>query len=190
VNSNLHFYFGSNIGDPFGMYLFVKHIDFDFWRKELLFTGNIVQDGDESVSQSDREQRFNRYLEMIDAVCGDEGVEGFVALMDSLQAEDDYGAYQSTYGALRRFPSKVAAQGLTTALPSLIVRHRDCAGDILCQLANGTSIQSQATLSEFQKELAKADAQTQAAIMGFVAREENGGWLDGRRKGLIRPIDV
>jgi hypothetical protein len=161
--------------------------DFDSWRKELLFTGNIVQDGDNSVPQADRDQRFNRYVELVDTIRGNEGVEVFVELMNSLQAKDDYGAYQGTYQALRRFPPAVAAKGLTAALPALISRQRDCAGDILCQLANATSTEARAALSEFRRELAKADAQTQTVIMSFVGREENGGWLDGRRKGLIKP---
>jgi len=42
--------------------------------------------------------------------------------MDSLQAKEDYGAYQATYGALRRFRPEVAAKGLITGLPRLIDR--------------------------------------------------------------------
>lgn len=164
-----------------------RGIDFDSWRTELLFTGNIIQDGDESIPLPEQERRFNRYVEIVDAVTGNEGVEVFVALVDSLQAQEDYGAYQNTYMALRRFPPAEIAQGLIAALPRLINRQCECAGDILCQLANATSTEARAALSEFRRELAKAGAQTQAEILEFVVREENGGWLDGRRKGVIKP---
>ena len=86
--------------------------DFDLWRKELLQTGDIVQDGDTSVPQQEKEKRFNRYVEMVKAVSGQEGVEAFITLVESLQAKDDYGAYETTYGALWRFPPGVAARGL------------------------------------------------------------------------------
>jgi len=160
--------------------------NFNSWREELLFTGNIVQDGDNSVSSADREHRFKRYIQILDAITGLEGMDAFVALVDSLQAKEDYGAYQSTYCALRRFPAKVAAQGLIVGLPPLIHRQRDCAGDILAQLANATSHENLALLSAFRKELELTSAPTRTMIMDFVTQEENGGWLDGRRKGVIR----
>ncbi len=165
----------------------MKHADFDSWRKELLFTGNIVQDGDKSVSWPDREQRFNRYLEIVEAVSGSEGIEAFIALIDSMQSKDDYGAYQATQRALGRFPAGVAAKGLVGALSGLINRQRDWAGELLCGIANASSAESRTFLSAFRKELAKADAQAQAVIMNFVIQEEDGGWLDGRRKGVIKP---
>jgi hypothetical protein len=160
---------------------------FDTWRDELLFTGNIVQDGDESVPWPDREQRFNRYVELLDAVTGAEGIDTFVAIVDSLQAEQDYGAYQRTYNTLWRFPPHVAAQALISALPSLIQRQRNCAGDILAQLGNATPGNGDDVLLAFRQALASASPQPRATIMDFVTREENDGWLDGRRKGVIRP---
>ncbi len=163
---------------------------FDAWRKELLFTGNIVQDGDESVPQPDREERVNRYVEIVEAVTGSEGVDTFVALLDSLQAEEDYGVYQTTYRALRRFPASVAAQGLLAAFPRLIERHRDCAGDILAQLANAAREEDLAALFSFRDALGSSSAVVQKAIMDFVLAEEESGWLDGRRRGVIRPTNA
>ena len=160
---------------------------FDAWREELLFTSNIVQDGDKSVPQPEAERRFNRYVELLDAVTGAEGVETFIAIVDSLQAEQDYGAYQRTYNTLWRFPPRVAAQGLISALPSLIQRQHNCAGDILAQLGNATPGRGDDVLLAFRQALASATPQTRAAIMDFVIPEEDDGWLDGRRKGVIRP---
>lgn len=165
----------------------MTHIDFNSWREELLFTGNIIQDDDESVSQLEKEKRFNRYIELVDSVTGTEGVEAFLALIESLRAKDDYGAYQGTYSALRRFPPVVVAKGLIAALPGLIHRQPEYAGDILSQVANSTSGEGLALLSAFRKEFAKAKTSTRKVIEDFVTQEENGGWLDGRRKGVIRP---
>jgi hypothetical protein len=160
---------------------------FDAWRAELLFTGNIVQDGDESVPWPEREQRFDRYVELLDAITGAEGIETFVAIVDSLQAEQDYGAYQRTYNILWRFPPHLVAQGLIAALPSLIQRQRDCAGNIFAQLGNATPGNGDDVLLAFRQALALASPQPRAAIMDFVTHEEEDGWLDGRRKGVIRP---
>jgi len=163
--------------------------NFDVWRKELLQTGDIVQDGDTSVPQEVAEKRFNRYVEMVEAVSGQEGIEAFKTLIESLQAKDDYGAYETTYRALWRFPPSVAAHGLVAALPRLIEHQADHAGNILGQLANSTSDQDFAILSAFRGALGSAFADAQKAIMDFIIREENNGWLDGRGKGIIRLSD-
>lgn len=159
---------------------------FDLWREELLRTGDIVQDEDTSVPQEEKEKRFNRYVEMVEAVTGHEGVDAFTSLIDSLQAKDDYGAYETIYRALWRFPSTVAAQGLVAALPRLVEHQPDRAGSILGNLANSTRDQDVAILSAFRDALGSAPADVQKAIMDFIVRQENGGWLDGPRKGVIR----
>jgi hypothetical protein len=46
--------------------------DIDAWRDEILAVSNIVQDDDESVSDEEAERRFNRFIELVDAVQGDE----------------------------------------------------------------------------------------------------------------------
>ena len=53
---------------------------FEEWRAELLHVGNIVQDEDDSVGWDEREARFNRYVEMLDALQGDEGFEYALAV--------------------------------------------------------------------------------------------------------------
>ena len=47
--------------------------EFDEWKRELLFNGIIVQDADESVPWPDREDRFNRYVKLVEGVKGTEG---------------------------------------------------------------------------------------------------------------------
>jgi len=102
---------------------------------------------------------------------GQRGIEAFIAVLDSLQAKQDYGAYQRTYGILRRFPPSVAAQGLGAAIARLIERQPDCAGDILSQLADHHTKRNLAVLSAFKSALAAASADAQKAIMDFVIRE-------------------
>lgn len=160
---------------------------FPTWREELLFYGNIVQDGDNSVGEPEAVRRANHYAEMLDAVSGSEGVDTFIALVDSLQAEHDYGAYQGTYNVLWRFSPSIAAQGLVAALPDLIRRSRDLAGNVLCGFANAATGSGYDHLLAFKRALGSASAETQAVIMDFVSREEEDGWLDGSRKAVIRP---
>ncbi len=61
--------------------------EFENWKAELLFTGNIVQDGDDSVSDGDRQQRFMRYMDMLEAIDGSEGIEVARAIVQSMQVK-------------------------------------------------------------------------------------------------------
>jgi len=91
--------------------------------EDLIFTGNIVQDSDESVLWSERENRFNRfnrYIERLDSVTGEEGVDIASAIIKSMPVEDDYDAYQITQGALGQFLSKVYVEAMISELPNLI----------------------------------------------------------------------
>ena len=80
--------------------------DFDAWRRELLLTGDLVQDGDDSVSDDEAGRRYDRYVALADMVDGTEGPRTVHALIASLRAEEDYGAHQAIYGALQRFPNQ------------------------------------------------------------------------------------
>ncbi len=91
--------------------------DFEKWKAELLFTGNIIQDGDISVSPEERHRRSLRFMDMVDSLSGSEGEIVVDALFDSIQVEDSYGAYYSIDHALGRFPESEYLSGLIRALP-------------------------------------------------------------------------
>ena len=78
-------------------------MDFNAWRQELL-AGNIVQDGDDSVSSDEADERCRRYVELLDTITGKEPQEVFQAIVDSIQAPEDYEVYEATHNALWRFP--------------------------------------------------------------------------------------
>jgi hypothetical protein len=154
--------------------------DFDAWRAELLSTGAIVQDADESVLWPERERRFNRYLELLEAVAGTEGLEAACTLIQSMQAREDYGAYQSTQRVLGRFPSVIYVAALIRELPSLISRQPDWAGELACSLANSVGTPSEPDISEFRRQLAGAERDQRTPIRRFLEQQERDGWLSHR----------
>lgn len=154
--------------------------DFDAWQSELTFTGNIVQDGDETVSDAERHARFMRYIELLDAVDGSEGIDAARAIIRSIQARDDYGAYQTTQHALGRFPSAVSLRALIDELPSLIDRQRDWAGELLCGLANSVGTEWEPDVEEFNALLRESPESVRQVISDLIANEEDNGWLKHR----------
>lgn len=154
-------------------------MDFESWKAELLLTGNIVQDDDDSVSEAERVRRSERYLEMVNAIEGTDGEDTYCALVESMRAENDYGAYQSTFNALGRFPPDVAGGGLVRSLPGLIRQRPHWAGDLLCGLPDEHVAGLNAALAQSAQEV-------RDLIVAFVLQEEDGGWLEDRT-GEIRP---
>lgn len=150
---------------------------FDKWKAELLHSGAIVQDDDPSVGSDEAEQRFLRYVEMVDAVTGEEGRPVFDALLASATAKHDYGAYQATIGAIFRFPPELRGTWLLENLPWFDDINSEFAGDLLSGMANeGPSAPS---VVAFQQAWSDADPTTAAAIRRIIDREEElpEGWL-------------
>ena len=152
--------------------------------KELIATGNIVQDSDESVPWPEREDRFNRYIELLDSLVGNEGIEVVRALIQSMQAEDDYGAYQTTQAALGRFPGAEYIEALISELPPMIQRNSEWAGELLCGLANSVGTKYESNISTFIKMLSMSPEDSRKIINQYIGQQEKAGWLE-HRKGVL-----
>lgn len=160
--------------------------DETLWRAELVALGDIVQDDAPDAGSVETERRFLRYIELLDQVVGDEGPGVFRALIDSMRAEHDYGAYESTLSAALRFaPAKFGAW-LFDALPGWIERDPARAGDWLGQLAF-LGRESAAVLA-FNAAWASTDPGFRDRLLRFVESEENAGWLrNPNQRRVLRP---
>ncbi|SDJ72482.1 hypothetical protein SAMN04487820_101492 [Actinopolyspora mzabensis] len=105
------------------------------WKVELVECGDIVQDEDDTVPQDEAERRWNRYVELVDSVTGDEGPEAVVPIVSSLKVRYDYGAYQAAYGALERFPAADLGKGAALAAEELTRIPYDQSGVVLVTVA-------------------------------------------------------
>ena len=153
--------------------------DEDFIR-ELMFTGDIVQDADDTVSWPERERRFNRYIELLESLNGLEGVSVACAVIRSMQAEQDYGAYQTTQRTLGRFPSEVYIAALIEEVPLLIKKKSDWAGELLCGLANSIGTEWEQNITLFNSALSKCPSDQRKTIEEYIKVQEQKGWLDHR----------
>ncbi len=152
----------------------------DDFIKELLFTGNIVQDSDDSVPWPEREDRFNRYIELLDSIRGDEGIEIAQAIIKSMQAKDDYGAYQTTQSTLGRFPNTLYLQAMIIELPRLINNNPDWAGELLCSLANSINTKYENDIALFKELLVQTEVGVSSVIHNYIKQQEQDGWLEHR----------
>jgi hypothetical protein len=155
--------------------------DHNAWECELVATGLIVQDNDNSVSPEEAERRFNRYVALTDLVQGDEGVAVATALVRSIQVEHDYGAYQNTINKLVfSFPPEQVAEAVLTELPRLIQYCDRWAGDILSFLTRTKNLAPVLTF-EFNEALKVSTPSIQAVVLKFIRAQEVEGWLEDKR---------
>lgn len=162
----------------------MQKMDKNEFVDELMFTGDIVQDSDESVPWPEREDRFKRYIELLDSVNGDEGLEIARAIIRSMQAEQDYGAYQTTQSTLGKFPSEIYIKALISELPRLIQSNSEWAGELLCGLANSVERKYSSDIELFNKALANAEPGARDSILNYIKEQERDGWLEHRAKIL------
>ena len=151
---------------------------FDRWKAELLIVGNIVQDANRITPPDEAQRRFQRYCAMLDALAGTEGPHYALAIMQSVQAEHDYGAYQAASRAAWRFGEHAYCSALLHELPRLIASLPDWAGDFLASIANGAGTRHATAIRCFNTLLAAAPAADQALIAAFIAQEEDDGWFE------------
>lgn len=150
---------------------------FELWKAELLIVGNIAQDGDTATPPDEAQRRFERYCAMLDALTGAEGAQYALAIVQSVQAEHDYGAYQTANRAAWRFGEQAYCAALLQELPRLIATLPDWAGDFLVGIANGAGTPHAPAITCFNTLLAAAPPAERALIAAFIAAEEDDGWF-------------
>ena len=151
---------------------------FELWKAELLIVGNIVQDDDTTTPPDEAQRRFQRYFAMLDALTGAEGAHYALAIVQSVQAGHDYGAYQTANRAAWRFGEMAYCAALLHELPRLIASLPDWAGDFLVGIANGAGTPHASAITCFNTLLADAPPAQQALIADFIAQEEDDGWFE------------
>jgi hypothetical protein len=151
--------------------------DIKSWIPKVIDLGRIPQDNDTETSQSEKESHFNQYISLVEMVSGLEGAAVAKALIRSIHAGHDYGAYQGTLNKLLfDFPSEIYVQSLIEELPALISRNRDWAGDLLNTFIRNEK--SEELINLFNIEIFRTTAINQEIINQFIREEENGGWLE------------
>jgi hypothetical protein len=149
---------------------------FAAWRSELLRTGLGLVEGLEDGSLGQ-----DRYVALVDTIDGSEGLDVLLALLDSMQVEDDHEVYECTTNAVWLFPPDEFSAGVVQALPRLLDCTEDLGGRILCGISNHEKY-----LLWFNRRLAAAPDSARARIMDFVLRNEDEGWFE-EEAGCIRP---
>ncbi|MER6666713.1 hypothetical protein ABT256_19375 [Amycolatopsis japonica] len=145
------------------------------WKIEIVECGELVQDDDGVTPQDEAERRWNRYVELADSVIGNEGPEGVAAIVASLRAEEDYGAYQSAHAALRRFPGEDLGKGVAQAATEMLAIPNDNSGNVLMILTRCGPV----AVNSFNEEFGVIDSAMRNRMRELVEFYESEEWLSG-----------
>ncbi|MFD5249913.1 hypothetical protein ACFWIW_35575 [Amycolatopsis sp. NPDC058340] len=145
------------------------------WKQEIVECGDLVQDDDGVTPQSEAERRWNRYVELADSVTGSEGPTGVAAIVASLKAEEDYGAYQSAHAALGRFPDSDLGKGIALSASDLAAIPKDNSGNVLMILARSGPV----AVDSFNQEIQAVASSARNEIRQLVEFHESEEWLAG-----------
>lgn len=158
--------------------------NFERWRREVLLTGDLAEDG---IAVEEAVARQRRYVELLELVDGSEGREVFQTLLDSMQADEDFEVYENTRRVLGRFPGDRFGQWLFEALPEFLRRRgTDDVEDFLAAIASGNL--GPEALGSFNDAWAKAETAWREELLEVVRRLERHGYLSvPGRVGELRP---
>ncbi|GIJ00617.1 hypothetical protein Slu03_29940 [Sediminihabitans luteus] len=152
------------------------------WRAEIVECGDLVQDDDEVTPPGEAERRWNRYVDLADSVNGSEGSSGVAAIVSSLRAEEDYGAYQAAHAALGRFPHSDLGQGVADASRELLSIPQDQSGNVLLILIRS----GPAAVKSFNEAIRAADPDVRVSVRELVEFHESEEWLsEGHAKNVL-----
>lgn len=159
-------------------------LNYTAWEIELIETGRIVQDDDKSISPEEAEFRFIRYMNLVDLVEGVEGIVAARALLRSIQAKHDYGAYENTINKLVfLFPPEQVVEAMLTEFPRLIQNNECWAGELLSFITRTQNL-APVLIFEFNEALNLAAPIIQTKIIQFIRAQEAEGWLEDK-KGVL-----
>lgn len=151
---------------------------------DLLYFGQIAQDGEEDVSRSAAQEGCDRFAAAVDRVTGNEGIEVLRALVRSMLSPDDYEVYECVWSALERFPAGEMAVVVVEEVPFLIGRRPDRAGELLHWIAADEDRGGQHA-ALFNGEFERADEAIREPVRRFVRAQEKDGWLKDVRRVLL-----
>ncbi|WP_143688224.1 hypothetical protein [Streptomyces sp. 3214.6] len=144
-----------------------------------------MQDDDTITSPDEAARRWNRYVELADSVTGLEGPDGVAAIISSLKAKEDYGAYQAAHSALARFPHGDLGKGVALAGRDLASIPKDHSGNVLLILARAGSV----AVDSFNEAAREVDLGVQREMRELIEFHEAEEWLsdEGVQNILLVP---
>jgi hypothetical protein len=159
--------------------------DFEAWRAELFEAGDLPQDvPDDPEAEEEAEEQADRYRELVKDVTGREDVDVVIALIASMRAEEDEGAYDDTIETLEIFPDLVLGRGAGLAWETLLSIPKKFSGEVLYECCH----RGAESIGAFNEIYASLQPEAQRLLGALINHHETSTWLSGPECGLLRPV--
>ena len=127
--------------------------DLKEWSAELVFNSSFIPDFGALNLIKQAESRFDRYIELLEMVEGDEPPEILHTMANSIRMEDDCGAYQVTIDTFSKFMTKEYIKAFIEVLAKVDFRRSDIASDLVIKMSHIMINENMSFLQAFENEL-------------------------------------
>lgn len=146
--------------------------DKEKWISELMDSCEFNPDFGSLNLIKDAESKFDKYISLLEMIDGNEGPEIVRALINSIRASNDSGAYQATIHALSKFFKPGYAISFIDSIAKLTFKRPDLASDLLLLIADFKTEEHRLFVNEFNTQLKFTHSSSTSHVISFIKVEE------------------
>lgn len=158
--------------------------DLKAWSAELVLNSSFIPDFGSLNLLQQAETRFDRYIELLEMVEGNEPPEILHTLANSIRMDDDCGAYQVTIDTFRKFMSWGYLIAFIEVLAKVNFRRPDLASDLVIIMSQTKLGENCTFLQAFERELENSKTSAASNSTQVIIQEKRKGTLSYNKPEL------
>lgn len=152
--------------------------DLETWSAELVLNSSFIPDFGSLNLLKQAESRFDRYIELLEMVEGNEPPEVLHTMANSIRMEDDCGAYQVTVNTFSKFMTLEYIKAFIEILAKVDFRRSDLASDMIIIMSQIKIDEQTSFLQLFEQELKTCKSSAAGHAVQLLNKELRSGSLN------------
>lgn len=152
--------------------------DLEAWSAELVLNSSFIPDFGSLNLLKQAETRFDRYIELLEMVEGNEHPEVLHTMANSIRMEDDCGAYQVTINTFRKFMTEEYIKAFIEILAKVDFRRSDLASDLIIIMSQTNIDEQTSFLQLFEHELKACKSSASGHVIQLLNKEIRSGTIN------------
>ncbi len=152
--------------------------DLETWSAELVLNSSFIPDFGSLNLLKQAETRFDRYIELLEMVEGNEPLEVLHTMANSIRMEDDCGAYQVTLNTFSKFMTETYTKVFIDILAKVDFRRSDLASDLIIIMSHISIDEQTSFLHLFEQELKACKSSAAGHVIQLLNKEIRSGTIN------------
>ncbi|THB75112.1 MAG: hypothetical protein D6B28_01165 [Gammaproteobacteria bacterium] len=146
--------------------------DLQAWSAELVLNSSFIPDFGSLNLLRQAETRFDRYVELLEMVEGNEPPEILHTMANSIRMEDDCGAYQVTIDTFCKFMGNEYLNAFIEVLAKVDFRRSDLASDMVIKMSQIEIGESTTFLQALENEISNCKSSAAGHCIQIINKEK------------------